>query len=283
MISLDPIHHKIVIGSEVVELQPLTFALFAKLLEHKNQVVSIAVLTDEVWGNVTVSPDTLKQRVFLLRKALEEARVEACFVQSVRGQGYRLVVHDEGQASGVASPRRRSLVILWLMAAMVLAAIYFWQARQPYEPPPNNRIVFWRASATDFTHDDGSKWGQMWMTQLSSSDKLIFVAAERNPAQSMTLQARRAKAALISVWTQFESDDQQLVRMQILEPKTASTLRSDLAAIDDSNEMSRLLTAQAAAIERILESGTLPLMTEALNNTDHPSWARLRNLASDPD
>jgi len=42
------------------------------------------------------------------------------------------------------------------------------------------------------------------------------------------------------------------------------------------------LTAQTKAIERILESGTLPLLTEALNNTDHPSWARLHNLASDP-
>jgi len=283
MISLDPIHHKIVIGSEVVELQPLTFALFAKLLEHKNQVVSIAVLTDEVWGNVTVSPDTLKQRIFLLRKALEEARVEACFVQSVRGQGYRLVVHDEGQVSAVAPTRRRLLVTLGLMITAILAVSYFWQARQPYDPPPNNRIVFWRASATDFTHDDGRQWEQMWITQLSSRDKIIFVAAERDPAQPLTEQARRAKAALVSVWTQFESDGERLVRMQILEPKTASTLRSDLAAIDDGNEMSRLLTAQTEAIERILESGTLPLLTEALNNTDHPAWARLRNLANDPD
>ena len=76
MISLDPIHHKVTVGSSVVELQPLTFALFAKLLEHKNQIVSLVVLTDEVWGDVTVSPDTLKQRIFLLRKALEEAGVK---------------------------------------------------------------------------------------------------------------------------------------------------------------------------------------------------------------
>ena len=119
------------------------------------------------------------------------------------------------------------------------------------------------------------------MTQLSSSDEIIFVAADRDPEQSITVQARHAKAALISVWTHFESDGQRLVRMQILEPKTASTLRSDLAAMDDTEEMTRLLTAQMEAIERVLESGTLPLLTEALNNTDHPAWARLRNLASD--
>lgn len=66
MISLDPIHHTITVGSREVELQPLTFALFAKLLEHKNEILSIDALTDEVWGTVTVSPDTLKQRIFLL-------------------------------------------------------------------------------------------------------------------------------------------------------------------------------------------------------------------------
>lgn len=109
MISLDPIHHKVIIGSQSVELQPLTFGLFAKLFEHRNQVVSIAVLTDEVWGNVTVSPDTLKQRIFLLRKALEEAGVEACSVQSVRGQGYRLVVPEEKRATGTTIHRRRLL------------------------------------------------------------------------------------------------------------------------------------------------------------------------------
>ena len=283
MISLDPIHHKIVDGSEEVELQPLTFALFAKLLEHKNQIVSVAVLTDKVWGPVTVSPDTLKQRIFLLRKALEEAQVEGCFVQSVRGQGYRLVVRDEGRAYGAAARRRRSLMVLGPVAILVLAAIYSWQMLHPYDPPSNSRIVFWQASSTDFTHDDAGKWEQVWMTQLSSSDKVIFVVAARNPAQSLTEQARQTKAALISIWTQFESDGQRLVRMQILEPKTASTLRSDLAAMDDSDEMSSLLTAQMEAIERILESGTLPLLTESLNNTDHPAWARLRRLASDPD
>ena len=70
--------------------------------------------------------------------------------------------------------------------------------------------------------------------------------------------------------------------MQILEPKTAGILRSDLAIVDDSDEMSELLNVQTGVIERILESGVLPLSREALNNTDHPAWARLRKLANGP-
>jgi len=281
VISLDPLHHKIIIGAQTVELQPLTFGLFAKLLEHKNQIVSITVLTDEVWGNVTVSPDTLKQRIFLLRKALEDANLEGCFVQSVRGQGYRLVVPEEERAFGLGAHRRLAWA-LGLAAIFAFVVMYAWQLRQPYDPPPNSRIAFWTTSPTSAAHADVSEWEQQWMTQLSLSDTIIFVAAERDPAQSISAQARKTQAALISVWTLFESDGQQWIRMQILEPKTTSTLRSDLVAMDDSDEMARLLTAQAEAIERILESGTLPLLTEALNNTDHPSWARLHNLASDP-
>jgi hypothetical protein len=218
----------------------------------------------------------------LLRKALEDANLEGCFVQSVRGQGYRLVVPEQERAFGLG-PYRPLAWALGLAAIFAFVVMYAWQMRQPYDPPPNSRIVFWTTLPTSVAHVDVSEWEQQWMTQLSLSDTIIFVAAERDPAQSISAQARQTKAALISVWTLFESDGRQWVRMQILEPKTTSTLRSDLAALDDRDEMSGLLKAQSAAIERILESGTLPLLTEALSNTDHPSWARLRNLASDPD
>jgi DNA-binding winged helix-turn-helix (wHTH) protein len=282
VISLDPIHHKVVIGSQSVELQPLTFGLFAKLLEHKNQVVSITVLTDEVWGNVTVSPDTLKQRIFLLRKALEEAGVEACSVQSVRGQGYRLVVPEEKRASGTTIHRRRLLRAYGLIAIAVFVAVYVWQGRQSFDLPPNNRVVFWKASPADSIGDDAGNWEQMWITRLSSSDKMSFVASRRDPEQTISEQARQTRTALISRWTLFENDGQRWVRMQILEPKTAGILRSDLAVLDDSDAMAELLNLQTDAIERILESGVLPLSREALNSTDHPAWARLRDLANDP-
>lgn len=283
MISLDSIHHKITVGSAVVELQPLTFALFAKLFEHKNQIVSLAVLTDEVWGDVAVSPDTLKQRIFLLRRALEEADVDGCSVQSVRGQGYRLVVPEEGRAKAAAARYQRWIWASGLVAILAVAAIYSWQANQSIDLPSNNRIVFWRASPGPSVNDGAGEWEQMWITRLSSSDKMSFVASKRDPTQSLSEQARQTRAALISRWVRFESGGQRWVRMQILEPKTAGTLRSDLVALGDTDEMSTLLQAQTKAIERILESGVLPLSREILNDTDHPAWARLRKLANDPD
>jgi DNA-binding winged helix-turn-helix (wHTH) protein len=282
VISLDPIHHKVIAGSKVVELQPLTFALFAKLLEHKNQIVSLVVLTDEVWGDVAVSPDTLKQRIFLLRKALEEADVQACSVQSVRGQGYRLVVPEEGRAKGDATRYKRWIWAFGLVVILAVAAIYSRQVGQPLDLPSNNRVVFWTAAPGIAVDDGAGEWEQMWITRLSSSDTMSFVVSRRDPTQSLSGQARQTRAALISRWVQFENGGQRWVRMQILEPKTAGTLRSDLVALDDSDEMSALLQRQANTIERILESGVLPLSREVLNDTDHPAWAALRELADDP-
>jgi len=283
VISLDPISHTIVVDSKAVELQPLTFALFAKLLEHKNQIVSVAVLTDEVWGHVTASPDTVKQRVFLLRKALDDAIVETCFVQSVRGQGYRLVVPDVEQTFGGTIRHLRVLRVLGLAAILVLVAIFSWQIWPAYDLPSNNRVVFWKAAPTVLIDDRVGKWEQVWITVLSSNDKISFIASNRDPAQTLSNQARRTRAALISRWTVFESDGDRWVRMQLLEPKTAGVLRSDLAAIDDSNEVSGFLNEQVGAIERIFDSGVLPLAHEALISSDHPAWAKLDNLANHPD
>ncbi len=279
MISLDPIHHTITVGSREVELQPLTFALFAKLLEHKNEILSIDALTDEVWGTVTVSPDTLKQRIFLLRKALEEAGVKDCAVQSVRGQGYRLLVPEKRRRSTAKSHRRK---ITWAIVnlVVVLVAIYVWQSRQPYDLPSNKRVVFWTLSQAEMTDSREAELQQLWITMLSSSHNMIFVVSERDPEQTLSSQARKTRAALISRWTVFESNDQRWLRMQILEPKTASILRSDLVLLDDRDDLSDMLKLPFVVIGQILDSGVLPLSSDAINNTDHPAWAKLRELAN---
>ena len=279
VISLDPIHHTVTVGSQEVELQPLTFALFAKLLEHKNQILSIATLTDEVWGNVTVSPDTLKQRIFLLRKALEEAGVKECAVQSVRGQGYRLVVPEKRRIFTTTNHRRK---IAWAAVnlVVVLVAIYVWQSRQPYDLPPNKRVVFWTLSQADMTDGREAELQQVWITMLSSSHNMIFVVSKRDPEQTLSEQARKTRAALISRWSVFESDGQRWLRMQILEPKTASILRSDMVLLDDRGDLSDMLKLPFVVIGQIMDSGVLPLSSDAINNTDHPSWAKLRELAN---
>lgn len=300
VISLDPIHHRVRTGSVEVELQPLSFALFAKLLEHKNEIVPVAKLTDEVWGDVTVAPDTLKQRVFLLRKALEEAGIESCEVQSVRGKGYRLIVPEQivpgqivpdqivsddkaagGSASGAAIIKKSWRRVAGISIMLALFAVYVWQASPPWAPPPNNRVVFWTVAADTPMAASTVNWEQLWITQLSSSDVIQFVESQRDPDQTLSSQGRQVRAAIISRWVRFESDGHAQLRMQIIETKTATSLRSDVVSADDNAQLSATITAQLAGIERIVQSRLLPLSREALNDSGHPAWDMLRDLGGD--
>ncbi len=82
------------------------------------------------------------------------------------------------------------------------------------------------------------------------------------------------------MWTAFDSGERRLVRMQILEPKTASVLRTDTVNPEDEAAMAAVLESQVGAIERLVRSEELPLTRDALVDTDHPAWRVLRAVAS---
>jgi DNA-binding winged helix-turn-helix (wHTH) protein len=227
LLKLDPIHYRITVGTNTVELTRLNFALFARLYESANETVSMAVLSEDVWGNVTVTSDTVKQRVFLLRIALENANITGCQIQSVHGQGYRLIKAEK--------------------------------------PSGNRRYKFTR----------GKKALAVAMLAL------LLVVIERDGSLDISKQARRARAALISKWTIYETGRDVRVRMQTIEPKTATVLRTDLASIKDSESMRNGIAQQESVITRILASSLLPLSGDVLLATDHPDWEDLRALSRD--
>jgi len=200
-------------------------------------------------------------------------------VQSVRGQGYRLVV-PEKRRSPTAMYNRRKIGWAIVNLVVVLVAIYVWQSRQPFDLPSNKRVVFWTLSPADLTDGREAELQQVWISMLSSSHSMIFVVSERDREQTLSAQARKTRAALISRWSVFESDGKRWLRMQILEPKTASTLRSDLVLLDGRDDLSDMLKLPFVVIGAIMDSGVLPLSNDALNDTDHPAWARLRELAN---
>jgi hypothetical protein len=270
------------IDGRSLELQPLSFRLFVELYEHRDEILSAATLTDAVWGKVTVAPDTLKQRVFLLRKALEDAGIDTCTVRSVRGEGYRLIIDESDAPVRPARGKVRSRSAYAGLVAIAIFAIVLWQAHEPYELPANNRVVFWSESPANLRDDAYREWEQRWITRLSSSGDLLFVASTRDYEQTIPAQARQSRAALVSLWTVVQPDGQWRVRMQILEPKTATVLASDGAAIDDPAQMTALIEQQYRALERLLGSGLLPLASDALKDTGNPAWEKLRALAGDP-
>jgi transcriptional activator of cad operon len=63
------------------------------LAERAGQVVSIDALLKHVWGDVTVSPDSVYQAVGLLRRQLGDDAREPKYIETVPKLGYRIVAN----------------------------------------------------------------------------------------------------------------------------------------------------------------------------------------------
>jgi TolB-like protein/DNA-binding winged helix-turn-helix (wHTH) protein/Tfp pilus assembly protein PilF len=131
-------------GSEI-PLPPLSFDLLRALVEAAPNVVTLDELMGRVWAGVVVSPETVSQRVKLLREALGDDARQPRYVAGVRGRGYRVaqpVVRadaleaDDRVSDASAAPMREELWKRWprraawvAMLLAVLTGAWLWSAR----------------------------------------------------------------------------------------------------------------------------------------------------------
>jgi TolB-like protein/DNA-binding winged helix-turn-helix (wHTH) protein len=127
-LTLDTGRRLLLCDSKPIALGPLTFQLLLTLVEAAPRVVTHDELVRSIWRGRSVSPETISQRIKLLRDALGDDPGNPRYVEGVRGQGYRLlprveVLPDESPA------RRRPGWVVPMGAAISLAAaaaIGFW-------------------------------------------------------------------------------------------------------------------------------------------------------------
>ena len=97
-------------GDVLIELPPLSFGLLVLLAERAPEVVPHNEIAERVWAGRVVSPETLTQRVKLLRSALGDDARNPRYVGLVRGQGYRLICLARRVSPGadISGPERSS-------------------------------------------------------------------------------------------------------------------------------------------------------------------------------
>ena len=76
-------------AGEPVEIGKLTYSLLMALVVASPNVVSHDELVQRVWGGRLTSPETVTQRIKLLRDALGDSAEQPRYIGLVRGQGYR--------------------------------------------------------------------------------------------------------------------------------------------------------------------------------------------------
>jgi DNA-binding winged helix-turn-helix (wHTH) protein len=132
-LTLDTGRCLLLCDSKPIALGPLTYRLLLALVQAAPDVVTHDELVRSIWGGRSVSPETINQRIKLLRDALADDAGNPRYVEGVRGQGYRLlprveVLPDESPAR----PRPRWIVPTGVaMSLAAVAAIALWIMAPP--------------------------------------------------------------------------------------------------------------------------------------------------------
>jgi len=94
----------------VIPLKALSFDLLVALARAAPNLVSFEQLSEHVWPGLVVTPETIVQRVKLLRSALGDDAHAPRYIEGVRGRGYRMVAEArplterQGTSEFVAAP-----------------------------------------------------------------------------------------------------------------------------------------------------------------------------------
>src|SRR6516164_6091359 len=78
-------------AATVIPLKSLSFDLLVTLVRAAPGLVSFEQLSERVWPGLVVTPETIVQRVKLLRSALGDDPHAPRYIEGVRGHGYRMV------------------------------------------------------------------------------------------------------------------------------------------------------------------------------------------------
>jgi TolB-like protein/DNA-binding winged helix-turn-helix (wHTH) protein/Tfp pilus assembly protein PilF len=93
----------------VIRLQALSFDLLTTLVRAAPNLVTFDQLGERVWPGLVVTPETIVQRVKLLRSALGDDAHAPRYIEGVRGRGYRMVaqvhpVEKQGNPEFIVPP-----------------------------------------------------------------------------------------------------------------------------------------------------------------------------------
>ena len=135
-ITLDPARRTVRRGAADIQLGKLTYELLLMLIEAAPRVVTQEPVAERLWNDRHVTQDTVRQRVKLLPKALDDDAEDPRYFNVVRGQGYRLIPDVKTvpvEPAPPVWPGRRSLVA-GITIFMALASVY-WVASSTSPTP----------------------------------------------------------------------------------------------------------------------------------------------------
>lgn len=133
-LTLDIGRRQLLRDGKKIPLGPLTYKLLVALVDKAPELATHDDIADAVWQGRAVSPETVKQRVKLLRDALADDAEHPRYIEVVRGQGYRLLP-SVNAVTAIPQKTRKSrwLVATAIGAILVIVATRPWFSRTSIE------------------------------------------------------------------------------------------------------------------------------------------------------
>jgi TolB-like protein/DNA-binding winged helix-turn-helix (wHTH) protein/Tfp pilus assembly protein PilF len=103
-LSIDLAPRRVRRAGTVIRLQALSFDLLVTLVRAAPNLVSYEQLSEWVWPGLVVTPETIVQRVKLLRSALGDDPRAPRYIEGVRGRGYRMIAQVRPVAEPLSVP-----------------------------------------------------------------------------------------------------------------------------------------------------------------------------------
>jgi TolB-like protein/DNA-binding winged helix-turn-helix (wHTH) protein len=136
---IDTGRQRVTRDGNAIALPKLSYDLLIALVRAAPNLLSIDALMAEVWPRLVVSPETVSQRIKLLRDALGDDPRNARYVEGLRGRGYRLIPTVERAFSPTGETRPPNPVSDAPQGAAELQAQY--SAAPSQAPFPSRRLV----------------------------------------------------------------------------------------------------------------------------------------------
>lgn len=283
MLIFDQRHYRVSTADGSVQLPPLSYKLLEKLAETPAEIQTVDALIGAVWGDVIVSADTLKQRVFVLRKALAESELRGLTIQAVRNEGYRLLI-ESAPAPDVKPQQNADWRAGALAALLALLLMSSWWLLNRQPSLSNNRVVLWSNVPLPQMTVAAAGLYEEWRSMLLRNNRpgsfqLIFSALQ--PEVALPIQARKSRAALVSYFEVVNVEHATAIRLSIIEGSTATVLRSEVIPLSAATYR-QTLQQQLNSIEALIGSGLLHLQPAQRENAQDPVWQHLSALANQP-
>jgi len=142
---IDPGQRRLTRGREPLRISKLTFDFLVVLVEAWPRVVAYEELVDKVWGGRYVSPETVSQRVLMVRKALSDEADHPRYIEVIRGHGCKLVPAVEVVAPRWRFARSKEAVSAMVGGiAMIVVTSLYWtysgSSVAPSQPTFDDRL-----------------------------------------------------------------------------------------------------------------------------------------------